>query len=112
MGMMPHPHRTTMSTRARPTCRTEGQMRRYSAVLVCLGTLLIATGTAATIKQISGRGSASGAAATGDVLIKDVRLFDGEKTIASTSVLVRAGRVTAIGPDLERGNAAIVDGTG
>jgi imidazolonepropionase-like amidohydrolase len=48
-----------------------------------------------------------------DLLIEHVRLFDGSKTIDKTSVLVRAGKILAVGAHTRApANAQVVDGSG
>jgi imidazolonepropionase-like amidohydrolase len=44
-------------------------------------------------------------------VVRNVRVFDGEKTIANTNVVVRNGKIDAIGGDVPSGLTAI-DGTG
>jgi imidazolonepropionase-like amidohydrolase len=45
--------------------------------------------------------------------IRDVRLFDGERTLPRTTVLVRDGRIAAVGPDTRiPAGLAVVDGSG
>ena len=48
-----------------------------------------------------------------DFLIQDVRVFDGEHTTSRTSVLVRNGRIDAIGPRVRpRKGVRVIDGRG
>ena len=57
--------------------------------------------------------AASPFACAEDFLIQHVRLFDGERTISSTSVLVRNGRIDAVGPRLRPPKGTrVVDGSG
>jgi imidazolonepropionase-like amidohydrolase len=52
-------------------------------------------------------------AASGSFVVRDVRLFDGVKTLARASVVVRDGRIAAIGTDLAvPAGLAVVDGSG
>ncbi|MEZ4864938.1 MAG: CIA30 family protein [Caldilineaceae bacterium] len=56
----------------------------------------------------------TGAAAQNSPLVfTNVRLFDGETVIPSTTVVVEDGLITAVGPDVERPPAAqVIDGAG
>ncbi|MCY1008627.1 amidohydrolase family protein [Nannocystis pusilla] len=48
-----------------------------------------------------------------DLVIRDVRLFDGEAVVARTSVAVRDGVIVGVGPDLAVADGAtVVDGAG
>ncbi|WAS96465.1 amidohydrolase family protein [Nannocystis punicea] len=48
-----------------------------------------------------------------DLVIRDVRLFDGEAVVARTSVAVQGDRVVAVGPDLVvAAGATVVEGAG
>jgi imidazolonepropionase-like amidohydrolase len=48
-----------------------------------------------------------------DQLIRQVRVFDGERSLESVSVLVRDGRIAAVGPSLAApGGARVIDGSG
>jgi imidazolonepropionase-like amidohydrolase len=46
------------------------------------------------------------------VLFQKVRVFDGEKVIPETDVLIADGKIQQIGPNLPAGKAKIIDGTG
>lgn len=48
----------------------------------------------------------------GSVLVRNVRVFDGEKTLAATDVLVMGGRITRVGKGLKARGVARVDGAG
>ncbi len=50
--------------------------------------------------------------ASASFVIRDVRVFDGDKAIQSTSVIVRDGRIEALGTDLDASGLAVVDGQG
>ena len=53
------------------------------------------------------------AAVDGSILIKNVRLFDGERVVPSTSVLVVNGRIARVAPTITAPNGvAVVDGSG
>ena len=45
-------------------------------------------------------------------MIKDVRLFDGEKVIENTSVLVKNGKVLEVKKKIKTRHAEVIDGTG
>jgi imidazolonepropionase-like amidohydrolase len=48
-----------------------------------------------------------------DLLVRDARVFDGQEVLSRTSVLVRDGRVAAVGPGLVApAGAEVVDGAG
>lgn len=52
-------------------------------------------------------------AAVDALLIRDVRVFDGEKVLARASVLVRGGRILAVGPGVPApAGAEAIDGAG
>ncbi len=52
-------------------------------------------------------------AAAAAFVVREVRVFDGERTIASTDVLVRDGRIASIGPSLDvPAGVAVIDGHG
>ncbi len=46
------------------------------------------------------------------ILFQDVRVFDGVKVIATANVLIRDGRILAVGPEVTDPAAQIVDGHG
>jgi len=47
------------------------------------------------------------------VLIKDVRIFDGENAVPNGGVLIEGGRIAAVGPDLAAApDAEVIDGAG
>ena len=55
----------------------------------------------------------AGKAPTSGVLIRDVRVFDGEKVIEHRSVPIENGRISRIsGPELKADSAEIIDGRG
>jgi imidazolonepropionase-like amidohydrolase len=87
-------------------------MRKYSAAFVLFGVMLIGIGVAGTINQASSRGRQASTARAGDILIKDARVFDGERVIPRASVLIRAGRIAGVGAGVDATGATIVDGTG
>lgn len=45
-------------------------------------------------------------------LFRDVRVFDGQETVATTNVLIRDGTIAAIGPTVSPGDVEVVDGRG
>src|SRR4051812_305180 len=52
-------------------------------------------------------------AVDGSLLIRNVRVFDGERVIPKTSVLVTNGKVARIGPSISGPSSVpVVDGTG
>ena len=63
---------------------------------------------------VSGSASVSGvqAAAARATVIKNVRVFDGEKILPSTTVLIAGDKVTAVGAERVPVGAEIVDGAG
>src|SRR5689334_6803966 len=49
----------------------------------------------------------------GPVLIRDVRVFDGERVLEHRSVIVEGGRISRVGgPDLKARRAEVIDGRG
>lgn len=46
------------------------------------------------------------------VLIQNVRVFDGERTISKSDVLIRDGRIVEVRPRIQHPSAQTVDGTG
>jgi len=51
--------------------------------------------------------------ASGGVVIRDARVFDGERVHGKASVLVQNGRIAAIGPDIQTPDGAeVIDGAG
>jgi imidazolonepropionase-like amidohydrolase len=82
-------------------------MRRHLAVLVAVSSLL---GTAQAGAQ---QGPPQQGPVDGSVLIQNVRLFDGERVVAKTSVLVTNGRIARIAPAITAPSGTlVVDGTG
>ena len=55
---------------------------------------------------------AGGLTASEDFIITDVRVFDGEKIIPSTNVVVRNGRIAAVEDDANRDGLKQIDGAG
>jgi imidazolonepropionase-like amidohydrolase len=87
-------------------------MRKFAAVLVVLGIVLVGIGVTA-----SGRRSpaAAGVAAAQKTVLafRDVRVFDGERIVPRATVVVRDGVIAAIGPDLSiPAGADVIDGDG
>lgn len=79
-------------------------MKKVQASLVVFGLLCIAAGLAGASRQRE-EGPA--------LVITDVRVFDGERVLPKASVVVRGGRIAAVGAtvDVPRG-ATVVDGSG
>ena len=71
-----------------------------------VGTALVITGVV-TARPVAPQKSATGTS----FVIRNVRVFDGENTIANTNVVVRDGKIEAMGGDVPSG-LTVVDGTG
>ena len=69
---------------------------------------------AAIVAATSGRGPAHGQSQTGtSFLVRDVRVFDGERVHENTQVAVEAGIIRAVGRDLTMWrHLPVIDGTG
>lgn len=93
-----------------------GMTRRLDVWLIGIGFTAVATGIGAgawAAPAARSAGVALRAQADGGLLIKDTRVFDGERVHARASVLVRDGRIAAIGADLAVPDGAeVVDGAG
>jgi imidazolonepropionase-like amidohydrolase len=73
-------------------------MRKQSAWMIALGILCIAAGLAGISRQSSGPAVAAAAEqGPSAFLIKNARVFDGERTIELASVLVRDGMIVSVG---------------
>ena len=59
------------------------------------------------------RSAAAQGTTDGTVLIRDVRVFDGERVVSRTSVLVRDGRITQVAPGIQAPSGVpVIDGAG
>lgn len=57
--------------------------------------------------------AAAQGATDGIVLIRDVRVFDGERVVSRTSVLIRDGRITQVAPNIQAPSGVpVIDGAG
>ena len=63
-------------------------MRKYSAMLVAAGVALVVTGVRASRPRVQAPARTQGAV----VAFKDVRVFDGERTLPRATVVVRDGQ--------------------
>jgi imidazolonepropionase-like amidohydrolase len=82
-------------------------MQKHVITLTIVGAALVAAGAAGSMR------GGSQTAPSKAFLIKDVRVFDGEKVIPRTSVLVTGGRIAAVGTDVTApAGAQIIAGDG
>ena len=91
-------------------------MKKLDASLVGVGVVMVAVGIGAAGRVPPAAAPAKAAAAarpTGGLVIRDARVFDGARVHEKASVIVRDGRVEAIGADLETPEGAeVIDGAG
>ena len=89
-------------------------MTKVNVSLIGLGVLLVAVGVGASARRPAASArTAPAAQATGGLVIRDARVFDGERVHDKASVLVRDGRVVAIGAEIETpAGADVIDGAG
>lgn len=86
-------------------------MHKLIMIRVRFYTLLIITGL--SISACTGTADSPESARTTDsFLIKNVRVFDGEKIHANTNVLVQKGLISAVGTAVSNENVAHIDGSG
>lgn len=84
------------------------KMKKIQASLVAFGLLCIAGGIAGAARSREAAQPAGPA-----FVIRDARVFDGERVHDRASVVVRGGRIAAIGQNVEvPEGAAVIDGTG
>ena len=84
--------------------------RSRTAVAFSLLFILLA---AAAVLMVSREATAGGRAEGGPVVIRNVRLFDGDRIVQKTNVVFAGGRVTAVGPKAAVPTGAeVIDGTG
>lgn len=85
-----------------------GLTTRYAFALAGLTCAALASAPA-----VHAQGTATTSATSGTVLIQNVRVFDGERVVPRTSVLVRDGRISIVAPAIKvPGGTPTVDGTG
>lgn len=88
-------------------------MKKLDASLVGIGVLMVAVGIGAAGRVPSAPAKAAVTQAAGGLVIRDARMFDGERVHDKTSVLIQAGRIAAIGPDIQTPEGAeVIDGAG
>jgi len=95
-------------TRHRPLLRSLlARLTRFACLVVAgLGLGVVLQAAVATLAH-----AADGAPApSNSFVVRDVRVFDGERTVAATDVVVRDGRIAAIGRGAEAEGLPVVDG--
>jgi imidazolonepropionase-like amidohydrolase len=92
-------------TRSLAGWRIRTQKKRYGYMKSPIPVLLLAM--VACISQLAQAGETSQ-----ELCFKNVRVFDGEKTIETTNVILRDGKIAAIGDDtIPAADTVVIDGT-
>ena len=92
-------------------------MHMKSTLIVVFGAACIAAGVSAGNRSTTARparaAASTQASASGTFAVRDVRVFDGEQVLERATVLVRDGKITAVGADAAiPAGVAVVEGAG
>lgn len=76
------------------------EITAIAALVATLSFAVIAQGGPAAVTVAPAPASSAQAVADNSFAIRDVRVFDGERVVAKANVVVRDGRIAAVGADV------------